>query len=672
MSKKFLPLLLAACLFQQMLFADADPATGNCCPEECCGQSERPYRIDIRHIDPKGIGYKKGYTTLEGFFTLPHAIRNCWVPFIDVRGHVFNDGRPAANAGIGLRFVDSRVYGANAYYDYRKTKHGHYNQASIGFESLGRIWDFRVNGYLPFGDKNSRFFHAEFDHFSDDHMIISRKQEFALKGVNGEVGIHLDQVDCIPFYLAMGPYYLEGKGRNVYGGEFRASATFYTYLTLEARTSYDNVFHATYQGLISLNIPFGSRSNIWKNPCRSCCKELALRKRALQPVDRFEIIPLKNRHQKSTAIDPATDEPIRFVFVDNASTPLESLNLSFDGVNLKQVAISPTTGLPTSLIYKTSEVTEIPDSALPSLKIAENVSAPGDVIYVFAGNGTDTNMSSGIILKDNQRLLGSGVSHSFETTAGKITVPALTAILPKISNGTFPPFTSVVELADNNEVSGFKINDNLVAIGGIRAIHGQNITDSNINNNVITGEIVIESSNNLVIAARRLGTINFNNNVVNFNEAFAGLAILQIKSETQEAHSSPDIVNIKDNLFVDATFASIGETSAIDIRNFSKTRLNVDVENNLSSGAHFQFEEGADAAPMCVFLSKNTVVPLFILTAPQPAYIFINDSPIASNLRVIFRPDNIGEFVIQPTSLKPPAISVTNPIELTTSGFCED
>ena len=48
--------------------------------------------------------------------------------------------------------MTNRIYGGHFYYDYRDTGHSHYNQLSWGFESLGALFDYRVNAYLPVGD----------------------------------------------------------------------------------------------------------------------------------------------------------------------------------------------------------------------------------------------------------------------------------------------------------------------------------------------------------------------------------------------------------------------------------------------------------------------------------------------------------------------------------------
>lgn len=67
-------------------------------------------------------------------------------PIFDGRAHVFNNGQPAVNAGVGARYLTSSwVYGVNTYYDYRKTTHDHYNQCALGLEAMSERWDLRLN-----------------------------------------------------------------------------------------------------------------------------------------------------------------------------------------------------------------------------------------------------------------------------------------------------------------------------------------------------------------------------------------------------------------------------------------------------------------------------------------------------------------------------------------------
>ena len=217
-----------------------------------------------------------------------------------MRGHVFNNGKLAANSGIGLRYVTgSRVWGANAYYDYRNTNHQHYNQISMGFEALGKIWDLRINGYLPVGDKASSFSRAKFQEFEGHHMIVTRKREFAMKGANAELGAHVKRFKNAPVYIAAGPYYLEGKGKAAWGGKLRVVMNIYDYVSLEGNTSYDSAFHWIGQGLVSLNIPFGTKRQVKQRKSPSCSMAMALSDRALQDVDRNEIIPIDKQHRRT-------------------------------------------------------------------------------------------------------------------------------------------------------------------------------------------------------------------------------------------------------------------------------------------------------------------------------------------------------------------------------------
>src|SRR5581483_5442781 len=106
-----------------------------------------------------------------------------------------------ANAGLGVRSIAGcRVYGLNAYYDYRKTHRTHYNQVGIGAETLGRRWDLRVNGYIPVGKKITCPFDTEFNGFSGNQMLISQRYEFAMRGANADIGVHFAKTKCFEFY----------------------------------------------------------------------------------------------------------------------------------------------------------------------------------------------------------------------------------------------------------------------------------------------------------------------------------------------------------------------------------------------------------------------------------------------------------------------------------------
>ena len=380
--------------------------------------------IEVKHIEGKGVGYQKGYSTLEGFFVhLSHLDQN-WVPFLDMRVHVFNDGQPDVNAGVGFRYLNTRVWGVNAYYDYRKTTHFHYNQVGVGLESLGKIWDFRLNGYFPVGEKHSRPYHVKFHQFKGHHIILKNKLEFAMTGGSAEIGAHAYHRKNFDVYAAAGPYYLTGQGRSAWGGEARLALTIVDHLRLQASCSYDSIFKGIGQGEISLFWTWGEKKIIQRHRSRDCDVSRWIIDRALQRVDRQEIIVLDHQHQTSKAINPVTGDPYLVWFVNNLSHSLGTF-----------------------------------ESPFPTLIAAQTASGPNDIIYVYPGDGSDNGMDAGIILKNGQQLLGAGIDHSILIKKGTFTIPAQTTGLPVISNLNDPTGLGVQLTNGNNIVSGLFLPD---------------------------------------------------------------------------------------------------------------------------------------------------------------------------------------------------------------------
>ena len=474
-SKKsmFGPIALT-CLMSFGLHADVgDSATpSDCCPQLCPCCSQPPMRITVRHIDPNGIGYHPGYTTIEGFFTTFEPWCDAWVPFLDVRGHVFNNGKWAANAGIGLRYLTAcRVWGANVYYDYRRTKHHHnFNQIGAGLESLGQTWDFRINGYFPVGKREKFFSNFQFDGFKGNSLILSRKREVAMTGFNAEVGYHYDCWECFPIYAAIGPYYLNGKGHSAWGGKLRARVDFWDYVHVEGNVSYDRIFKWIGQGEIGISYSFGCRRTI-KTRCGNCCDTaLTLSDRSLQPVDRFEIIAIDEHRKKEKAIDPITGQPWFFIFVNNLSHSLGTF-----------------------------------ESPFPTLLEAQNASHPNDAIYVFPGDGTTNGYASGITLQYGQWFLGAGNQQIIPTTVGNIVIPPLASIQPKITNTP----GNIVTVSNDNVVSGFDFLLNTVNQSGIVGIGINNLTA--IQNTFITPAAITDT--NGIFLTNPTGIINVGSSI---------------------------------------------------------------------------------------------------------------------------------------------------------------
>lgn len=399
---------------------DAQNGTGTSTQD--CISNERPYKIELRNIENRGVGYQEGYTTLEWYY-MPTC--GNFTPILDLRGHVFNNGKFASNVGIGLRYLNGMIWGVNAYYDFRQTHRTHFNQISLGLEALGRWVDYRINGYFPVGRRHSSYYHTRFDSFKDNNIIIERKREFAMTGANAELGFHIVDRKNVDLYGALGPYYFGGESKNAWGGEARLAATFFDHLRVQASTSYDSCFKWIGQGEVGLNFSFGHKKKIRNLETRTCSEALYLAERAGQRVDRNEIIVVDRKHKRSKAINPATGEPYFVLFVDNTS----SSNGTFE-------------------------------SPYNSLATAEANSKPNDVIYIFPGDGTTTGLDTAFSLQNGQFLLGSAADVDINSQFGIFTIPAQTYNYPQL---TAPANTAIVTSADENLISGlaFLIQGNI-------------------------------------------------------------------------------------------------------------------------------------------------------------------------------------------------------------------
>ncbi len=484
---------------------------------ESCPDHKKHYRATIRHIESGGIGYDDGYTTLETFLALDPGQ---WpvTPFLDARGHVFDNGKWAANVGAGLRALwNNRAYGINAYYDYRDPGQFTSNQIGVGVETLGQWIDFRINGYLPLGTTLSDPYDTSFDSFSGNHMYLAETYQSAMKGADAEIGLHFGKIKFCDFYAAIGPYYFIGeKTPTTWGGKARVSGVFKEILTLEISDSYDSTFHNKFQGQIGLTYSFGPKSKV-KAKQKGCQTATILTERMVQPVGRQEIIVVDDPTVTTVATDPSTGLPYFFVFVDNTSHS----NGTFE-------------------------------SPWHSLAQAAAYSSPSDIIYLFPGDGTTAGMNAGFTLKAHQKFWGSGMSHSLDTQQGTISIPAQSTSSPTITNTDFDTEGNGITLATYNEIEGIKIRSPLND-----AIYGTNPISLEVSSctfeTAATYAIETTSTNSAVISIR---DNQFLNNVNGVSLTLNGTSTITCSNNTFSGQTSVSNVPIEissnnNNLTVD-------------------------------------------------------------------------------------------------------------------------
>ncbi len=437
--------------------------------------------VELRHREKQGVGYDKGYTTAATFLT-PSWISQ-FQPFLDVRGHVFNDGKFATNVGIGSRYmplVPNWALGAGVYYDWRQTSKQDFNQVGFIFESLSPWIDFRLNGYFPVGT-TQRTECPQFSNFCGNNAFAKQQLASALANIEGEIGFWIPRVlNPVDVYFAIGPYYLfEEKIDNVkfgdaIGGKARIFARILDGVTVGIDATYDKIFNTRVQGYATISFPFGP-GNMQKTgfrkserycPCPDTFTQLSI---LAQPVYRNEIIPLQEE-ERCCIVSDCNGCPYNIVFVNNALA-------SFGCGTFEQ---------PYSL-----------------LKLAEFHSDPCDIIYVCAGDETTHNQNEGIILKNNQLLTSSAVPLQL----GPFCIPACDPCSrPAISN----PNGTAITLANSNTVTGFNIENSVNGIVGTASCPG---TSYCINKNTFT--TISSNVINLTLPDSNCAIISDNNFISN-------------------------------------------------------------------------------------------------------------------------------------------------------------
>jgi hypothetical protein len=273
--------------------------------EVCCAEDWNPIPwpkwLSIRHLwgdqENDCIPFATNYTTVELLFAPDYCLGSI-MPFLDVRGHRFDNNTYAANGGLGGRYIPDpycdcfcEMLGFNAYYDYRQGCIGYYNQVGVGLEILSRRWDLRANAYAPFGKKR----HIQtcvFDDYIGDYFAIRESIESISYSFNAELGwLIID--DCYDFslYAAAGPYFIARAKCNegVVGGEARIRPQYRDYLALDLSWRYDQLFETIWQVEIVLNLPLYQISCKNKYPCGLSDRQI------YQPIERFEVMPLSKR-----------------------------------------------------------------------------------------------------------------------------------------------------------------------------------------------------------------------------------------------------------------------------------------------------------------------------------------------------------------------------------------
>lgn len=242
--------------------------------------NESPRHFNVHHVEGKGLGYAEGYTSIGAFYAVPDLCET-FIPFADLRGHIFNDSKFAATAGFGLRYQSdwlTQIWGINAYYDFREESRQNYHQVGGGLEILGAEWGLRANSYWPVDRTHTNIYRFNYtDHLPFGFGLRAREQ-LALRGVDTLFSYRFCN-PCFHGEIGAGPYYYWGKSAKTknaftaktlhgFGGRLSLNIFLIDYFSIEAATTYDSLFQWGGQGIATITIPF-DLFNFWYES--SCC-----------------------------------------------------------------------------------------------------------------------------------------------------------------------------------------------------------------------------------------------------------------------------------------------------------------------------------------------------------------------------------------------------------------
>lgn len=188
--------------------------------------------------------------------------------YTDLQGEIDTKSNWFSGLGLGYRGTNvGRIWGGYLFLDRDYTaRHHAYYILNPGFETLGQVWDFRVNAYLPIGDKKHSeegvppFSDTCGDNFNCDNSIfighsqfiqLLRSTEEVGTGIDAEVGTHFGR--NYDFSLFGGAYYYHfDEAKDIKGLEARVVVPIRPTLALTLETSYDNEQGAAIMGGIRI------------------------------------------------------------------------------------------------------------------------------------------------------------------------------------------------------------------------------------------------------------------------------------------------------------------------------------------------------------------------------------------------------------------------------------
>ncbi|NET56417.1 MAG: hypothetical protein F6K47_09660 [Symploca sp. SIO2E6] len=488
MISKALPTIFLGILITGMSYSPvaAQTTETETAPPETTGSA-----ADLEITPRVGTGYNSSAAGHDGFGRFESFVPLFQNPgkdllFLEGRFLLDNSANLGGNVLLGYRAFNpelNRTFGGYVGYDNRDTGTRTFNQIGLGLESLGEIWDFRLNGYLPVGDtrqvvasntveSNLQLTGDPF--FQGNSLLLpvngtfqtTTIREAAMSGLDLEVGAKITEfANGGEVRGQVGIYYYDASGSpSTVGGKIRVEVKPTDYLNLGLGVQHDDLFGTNILFTVGGTFP-GTRPAAYR-----------------QEPDEMESVWARIGESVSRSASIIVDQQVTSETFTGESTV---------------TATNPATGQPWVFVHVTeggnSDGTfESPFSTLQE-GIAVTQSDGNYIIYVRSGaNSVDI---GSITIPAQVQLLSAGVLQ-------EISIQGLGLVaLPFSNSGQLTNFTGTITLADQSVLSGFNLTSN----------SGPGIIVRDIGEITIRDSSITSSSQAALLLANTTGTVTLTN-----------------------------------------------------------------------------------------------------------------------------------------------------------------
>ena len=508
---------------------------------------------------------------------LAQTKRSLW--FIDARGVIDDNHSLEGNLGLAYRKLTESgnwIVGGYGFYDLRRSPfHNRFHQLTLGAELLGKLWDFRANVYLPelgkkhvrttsvttgSGGGTSTSYQLQGNNIlatttGGSLTTTTKSYERALRGFDIEIGRKLPWFDNVRGYLA-GYLFDAHHAPGASGFRSRIESKVNDFFSVGAMYQYDDLR----EGQAFLELRFILSPSILRGT--------------------------KPKHEGLLA--RMTERIVRDVDVvstDKGDTQVTSTGSGSGGTTTTFVLDGA--GNPQEIWYVKNDVASNGDGTVetPFDNLADAQSSLGtyDWVFVYEGDGTTTNLNTGLTLPANAKLLGEGVGLSAVgqnfIAAGSNPVLTATAGAAAVLGASDNEIAGVTVDSTTGVVSGITviganqhIHDVTVSSPGFHGIAASEVTgtltigDSTISGAVIGSAITVARSS----ATAALNAIIRDNTISSSN---------QIDITYSNATAAADTLTISGNTLTTAT-----SKTGIAVGNTGAGSVTTTVSNNSVTG----------------------------------------------------------------------------------------